>query len=47
MRRLGWLSGAGVALLGLGLIVLQAWIVGGLFAFGGVIILGLSAGVVR
>jgi hypothetical protein len=46
-RRLGWLTGVAVALLGLGLIVLQVWIVGGLFTFAGIIILGMAAGVVR
>jgi Zn-dependent protease len=46
-RRLGWLSGVAVALLGLGLITLQAWIVGGLFALAGIIILGTAAGLIR
>ena len=46
-RRLGWLAGVAVALLGLGLIALRAWLVGGLFALAGVIILATAAGVIR
>lgn len=47
VRRLGWLTGVVVAALGLGLLVLQVWVAGGILTFAGVVILGMSAGLVR
>jgi len=47
MRRAGWLFGVAAVLLGLGLLALQVWIIGGIFAAAGIIILGIAAGVVR
>ncbi len=46
-RRVAWLVGIVAVVLGLGLIALQVWMIGGLFVFAGVIVCGVAAGLVR
>jgi hypothetical protein len=46
-RRVGWLVGITAGLLGLGLLVLHVWIIGGIFALAGAIDLGVAAGAVH
>jgi hypothetical protein len=46
-RRAGWLVGITAGLLGLGLLVLHVWIIGGLCVLAGAIVLGVAVGVVH
>ncbi len=47
VRRAGWLFGIMAVVLGLCLIAMHVWIVGGIFSASGTIILGIAVGVVR
>jgi len=46
-RRVGWLVGITAGLLGLVLLVLHVWIIGGIFALAGAIVLGVAVGLFR
>jgi hypothetical protein len=46
-RRVGWLVGIVAGVLGLGLIALHVWVIGGIFTTAGVIVLAVALGLVR
>ncbi len=46
-RQVGWLVGIVAGVIGLGLLALHVWILGGIFTAAGVIILGIAVGAIR